>query len=170
MKDYLVVDGYNIIHAWPEFKKPKDLALEHARSKLVEMLSNYAALTGCKVTVVFDAHQVKTPSGRVELVDGVEVVYTTQGETADALIERLVGGLSGKGTVYVATSDWAEQTIIFGRGAFRLTPAELREQVGLVRKAGEAFYSRDTVTDGYLENRLLDKVRAKLEKWRRGKG
>ena len=170
MKDYLVVDGYNIIYAWPEFKKLRDSGLEHARSRLVAILANYAALTGHKVTVVFDAHQVKGLAERVALVDGVDVIYTRQGETADALIERLVGDLSGRGMVYVATSDWAEQTIIFGRGAFRITPGELNDQVASARKAGEALCSQDVLTDGYLENRILEKVRAKLERWRRGKG
>jgi len=170
MKDYLVVDGYNIIYAWPEFKKLRGASLEYARSRLVEILANYAALTGCKVTVVFDAHQVKLPAVRVEMVDGVEVIYSQQGETADALIERLAGDLSGRGTVYVATSDGAEQTIIFGRGAFRVTPGELKDQIGSARKAGEALFSQGALTDGYLENRLLENVRVKLEKLRRGKG
>ena len=169
MKEYLIVDGYNIIHAWPELEKLKDAGLEHARLKLVSILANYAPLSGQKVVVVFDAHQVKNASERSEIIDGVEVIYTQQGETADALIERLVGSLLNEGKVYVATSDWAEQSIIFGRGAYRLTPGELRVQVRRAREESEAHYSRSTPADGYLENRLLEKVRSRLEKWRREK-
>jgi predicted RNA-binding protein with PIN domain len=123
-----------------------------------------------KVVVVFDAHQIKGGGERTEVVDGVEVIYTQQGETADSLIERMVGSLSEEGgPVYVVTYDWAEQVIIFGRGAFRLTPAELREQVQRVKEESKVHYQQTKPADGYLENFLLDKVRAKFEQWRRGK-
>lgn len=169
MKEFLIVDGYNIIHAWPEFDKLRDNALEHARSGLVAILANYAPLAGQKVLVIFDAHQVKNAVERTESIDGVEVIYTRQGETADAAIERLAGDLAARGRVYVATSDWAEQGIIFGRGAYRITPGELRQQVRQARRESEKHYTRDAPSDGYLENRLLDQVRSKLEKMRREK-
>lgn len=169
MKEFLIVDGYNIIYAWPEFEKLKESSLEYARSKLVSILANYSPLSGQKIVVVFDAHQVRNAVERTEIIDGVEVVYTQQGETADALIERLVGSLSNEGAVYVATSDWAEQGIIFGRGAYRLTPGELRTQVNRTKRESEEHYTQSTPADSYLENRLLDKVRSKLEKWRREK-
>lgn len=168
MKEFLVIDGYNIIYAWPEFEKLK-FDLDHARSKLVSILVNYSPLSGQKVLVVFDAHQVKNSPERTEVVDGVEIIYTQQGETADSLIERLVGRLLNEGTVYVATSDWAEQEIIFGKGAYRLTPHELRTQVGRVKREAEGLYTQTSPVDGYLENRLIDRVRSKLEKWRRQK-
>lgn len=170
MRDYLVVDGYNIIYAWPEFKKMKDFTLEHARARLVEVLVNYAAVAGLKVTVVFDAHLVKGSVERVDQMDGVEIIYTRDGETADSVIERLVGSLKDQGAVFVATSDSAEQSIVFGRGAFRLTPAELRDQVNHARKAAEELFAQSTPAEAYLENRLLEKVREELEKWRREKG
>lgn len=169
-KEFLIVDGYNIIHAWPEFEKLREAGLEHARSRLVSILSNYSPLAGQKVLVVFDAHQVKNSAERAEVIDGVEVIYTQQGETADAVIERLAGELTARGRVYVATSDWAEQGIIFGRGAYRVTPGELRLQVSQLKRESEELYNRDSPVDDYLENRLLDQVRSKLEKWRREKG
>lgn len=169
MKEFLIVDGYNIIYAWPEFEKLKESSLEHARAKLVSTLADYAPLSGQKILVVYDAHQVKNAVERTEVVDGVEVIYTQQGETADALIERLVGSLLNEGTVYVATSDWAEQVIVFGRGAYRLTPGELRMQVNRTKRESEKHYTQSTPADSYLENRLMDKVRSKLEKWRREK-
>jgi len=170
MKEFLIVDGYNIIHAWPEFEKLKDSNLEHARVKLVSILANYAPLSGQNVVVVFDAHQVKNADERTEVIDGVEVVYTRQGETADSLIERLAGTLSEKGRVHVATSDWDEQRIIFGRGAYRLTPGELRAQIKRAGRESKELYTRDTPADSYLENRLRDRVRSELEKLRRKKG
>ena len=170
MKEFLIVDGYNIIYAWPDFDKLKDSNLGHARSKLVSILANYAPLSGQNIVVVFDAHQVKNAVERTEVIDGVEVVYTRQGETADSFIERLAGVLSDEGRVHVATSDWDEQRIIFGRGAYRLTPGELRAQVKRAGREIEELYTRDTPADSYLENRLLDRVRSELEKLRRKKG
>jgi predicted RNA-binding protein with PIN domain len=73
MKEFLVVDGYNIIFAWPEFEKFKESGLEHARSKLVSILVNYSHLSGKKIFLVFDAHQVKNSLERIETIDTVEV-------------------------------------------------------------------------------------------------
>jgi hypothetical protein len=168
-QEFLIVDGYNIIYAWPEFDQIRESGLNHARSRLIAVLADYAPLSGHKVIVVFDAYQVKCGAERTEVVDGVEVIYTRQGETADALIERLVGSFSQEGTVYVATSDWAEQRIIFGRGAFRLTPAELKLQVERIKRESKRYYSQVLPADSYLENRLLEKIKSELEQWRRKK-
>ncbi|WP_066640561.1 NYN domain-containing protein [Desulfolucanica intricata] len=169
MKDYLLVDGYNVIYSWPELEKLSNSNLEHARFKLIEILCNHAALTGQKIKVVFDAHQVKNSTGSHERVSGIDVLYTQQGETADALIERISGELTRKGTVYVVTSDWEEQRTIFGRGAYRMTPKELWSQVCKARKDIQYPYSKTVPTEGYLENRLVGDIRAVLERWRRKK-
>lgn len=169
MTETLIVDGYNIIFAWPEFEKIKESGMDHARAKLVSVLADYAALVGQKIILVFDAHQVKNAVERTETVDGIEVIYTRLGETADSLIERLVGGLLDRGKVYVATYDQAEQVIVFGRGAYRLTPGELRAEVRQAKKDSQRFFRQSKPADGYLENRLVPMVRSRLEKWRREK-
>ncbi|MFZ5645643.1 MAG: NYN domain-containing protein [Bacillota bacterium] len=170
MKEYLVVDGYNIIFNWPDFERLRKKNLEHARAKLLDIMVNYSAMSGENVTVVFDAHLVKNSVEHAESAGkDVEVIYTQEGETADSVIERLVGDLSRKGRVYVATSDWAEQSLIFGLGAYRLTPRELLEKVKRLKKEGESHYSASLPTESYLENRLVDEVRKTLEDWRRKK-
>lgn len=169
MKEFLVVDGYNIIFAWPEFEKIKDTDLAHARSRLVSILANHSPLSGQKIYVVFDAHLVKGSVQRTEVIDGIEVIYTQTGETADTFIESMVGELLKKGIVHVATSDCAEQGIVFGRGAYRVTPGELRANINKTKNESRERYQRNLPVDAYLENRLLDKVRSKLERLRRGK-
>ncbi|MFZ5634551.1 MAG: NYN domain-containing protein [Bacillota bacterium] len=170
MKEYLVVDGYNIIFSWPDFEKLRKTGLEHARAKLLDILANYAAMSGESVVVVFDAHLVRNNVEHAEIIgDNLEVIYTQEGETADSVIERLVGELTEKGRVQVATSDWAEQSMIFGRGAYRMTPGELLENIKRVRQEGESRYVSTSPTESYLENRLVDEVRKTLEKWRRRK-
>jgi len=170
MKEYLVVDGYNIIFAWPEFDKMRKNNLDHARARLLDILVNYAALSGELVVVVFDAHLVRKSQEHSESAGkNVEVIFTQEGETADSVIERLVGDLAGRGTVYVATSDWAEQSLIFGLGAYRLTPRELLDRVKRAGKESERHYSSTPPGESYLENRLVDEVRKALEDWRRKK-
>lgn len=170
MQDYLIVDGYNIIYAWPVFERFTGSGIEHARSKLVAILADYASVFGQSVVVVFDAYRQKSTTDRIEFVDGVKVIYTKPGETADTLIERLAGKLLAEGIVYVATSDWAEQGIIFGQGAYRITPGELLTKVNEVKEASKKLWAMTGPLDNYLENRLNDgDVRHKLELWRRGK-
>jgi len=169
MGEYLIVDGYNVIFAWPELEELKKTSLENARLKLIDILINHAALTGLRIIVVFDAHRVKDVQQRVENEHGLRVIYTAEGETADTLIERLAGELSGRDTVYVATSDWAEQRMIFGQGAYRITPKELLQWVERVEMEEKYHYAGGTAADDYLENRLKENIRAVLEKWRRKK-
>lgn len=167
MGDILIVDGYNIIYAWPELDEIKEASLEHARSRLIDMLVDYSAFTGDRVVVVFDAHRVKGAVERSEEVLGVQVIYTHENETADAAIEKLVGEFAGQGTVYVATSDWDEQRIIFGRGAYRVTPRELRARVLQVRTEGQKPYRENPPGEEYLENRLGKNMRRIFEEWRK---
>ncbi|ABO48746.1 protein of unknown function DUF901 [Desulforamulus reducens MI-1] len=169
MRDFYVVDGYNIIHAWPEYENMIGTGLDHCRDRLIDILANFAGLDGSSVTVVFDAHLVKSGMGHHEIIHGIEVYYTQEGETADSLIERIVGDLGKQGNVYVVTSDWDEQKVIFGRGAYRLTPKEFRTQVLKTNKRGREDYNKPNPTEGYLEDKLPNDIRIILEKWRRRK-
>ncbi|MCL6476808.1 MAG: NYN domain-containing protein [Peptococcaceae bacterium] len=170
MKEYLIVDGYNIIFSWPEFEKHRKTGMDHARARLVDILVNYAAISGDHVVVVFDAHMARNNVEHAETIgDSLEVIYTREGETADAAIERLAGELSASGRVHVATSDWAEQSMIFGRGAYRITPRELLDKVRRLQEKARARYVSTPPTESYLENRLVEEVRKAMEKWRREK-
>jgi len=168
MQEFYVVDGYNIIHAWPEFEGMRENSLDHCRDRLVDILANFAAFSGSTVKVAFDAHLVKRGVERSEMVHGIEVFYTQEGETADGLIERIVGELGRQGTVYVVTSDWDEQRTVFGRGAYRITPKEFRIQVKKTNKEGQRNFNKVDPTEGYLEDKLPANIRSILEKWRRG--
>lgn len=169
MKEYLIVDGYNIIFAWPQFAEFRKTDLALARARLIELLVNHAALTEKQIIIVFDAHRGKDFSTRIEEIRGVQVIYTAAGETADSFIEKLAGELSKQHTVYVVTSDRAEQRMVWGQGAYRLTPKELQENILRAAKEGERHYTTEVPAETYLENRLKEKIRELLEKWRRKK-
>lgn len=169
MKEYLIVDGYNIIGAWPELAKLKDLELEEARDRLINLLADYQAYSGMKVYLVFDAHQVPGLGGKYNQ-SRLEVLYTKEKETADDLIERLTTGLTGRRRqVYVATSDMMEQHVIFGQGALRLPARELLVKVKMSQKE-----VRDRIADttsyrgNSLDSKLSQEMKELFEKWRRG--
>ena len=130
-KEYLLVDGYNIIFAWKELKELSEIDINSARSALMDILSNYQGFKGMELILVFDAYRVKGGRRRIEKYHNIHVVYTEEAETADAYIEKTVHDLDRKHRVTVATSDGLEQIIIFGDGASRMPASELYEAVKL---------------------------------------
>ncbi|RLK62797.1 NYN domain-containing protein [Atopobacter sp. AH10] len=126
----LIVDGYNIIGAWPTLANyQKKNQLEEARDELLFRLSEYAKLTETAIVVVFDAQFVP---GIEQVYDQYQlsVVYTKEGETADSYIERTVREcLSPLLLITVATSDLAEQWLVFQQGALRKSARELYKDV-----------------------------------------
>ena len=131
-EDYLLVDGYNIIHAWDELRALSREDLDSARERLIHRLRNYQGWKRCKVIVVFDAYKVKGSPGSVERLGDLFVVYTKEAETADMYIEKTTYALARERRehrVRVATSDGLEQMIILGHGAVRMPAAELEFEV-----------------------------------------
>ena len=134
-KKYLLVDGYNIIHAWKDLKnliegsnatrEQQSLSLEAARFKLLDMMSEYKALKGTEIIVVFDAYNVK--GHFTEKMDylGVHVVYTKEAETADQYIARFTVENSKNLDITVATSDGMIQLIIRGENSKMMTAMQL---------------------------------------------
>lgn len=128
--EYLLVDGYNIIFAWDELKSISRDNLDAARQRLMDILSNYQGYRRCEIILVFDAYKVPRGVGEVSRYHNIHVVYTKEAETADAYIEKATYALSRKKhRVRVATSDNAEQLIILGHGALRLSASAFRQEV-----------------------------------------
>ena len=128
-KEFLLVDGYNIIHAWPELSALMQLSLDGARQALIDILANYQGFKGMTLIVVFDAYKVRGGKGSVEKYAGIYAVYTKEAETADAYIEKTVHEIGHKHHVTVATSDALEQVIVFGEGAVRMSAQEFYKEV-----------------------------------------
>jgi len=128
-EEYLLVDGYNIIHAWDELAELARVDLDGARVRLMDLLCSYQGWRRCRVIVVFDAYKVKGNPGSVEKYHNIHVVYTREAETADTYIERATYDLAKEHRVRVATSDALEQVIILGHGARRLSAREFRYEL-----------------------------------------
>lgn len=172
MADMLLVDGYNVVNAWPELAALMD-NLEHARDKLVDILGGYGAYKDYKIIVVFDAHGVKGPDITLEVLPGkLQVVYTKQGETADSYIEKTAYRMVREGLdVYVVTSDWAEQLTILGVGAWRIPVRELRNEVLQMDKRIHEGYGKTSFNGRRreLEGRINQDVLKRLNEMRQGR-
>ena len=125
----LLVDGYNIIYAWEELRSLAGRELNAARTKLAEILSNYQGFRQISVILVFDAYKVPGGTERVERYHDIYIIYTKEAETADRYIEKAVHRMGSEFDITVATSDNAEQLIIWGAGARRYSAADLQEEV-----------------------------------------
>ena len=130
-----IVDGYNVIHAWPQIaQRIEEISLESAREILIEKLVDFHGATGHQVVIVFDAYSSASASvtAMQEQRAGVTVVFTARDQTADSYIEIFVEQLHKKdryATIRVVTGDALEQGTIFSFGAARMTTRELRRQM-----------------------------------------
>lgn len=133
-KEYLLVDGYNVIFAWDALKALAAVNIDSARDKLIDVMSNYQGYVGCELILVFDAYKVKQNPGSITKHGNIHVVYTKEAETADMYIEKTTHELGRKYKVTVASSDGLEQLIIMGQGALRMSSRGLREEVERVNQ------------------------------------
>jgi uncharacterized protein len=123
---FLLVDGYNIIGAWPKLIRLKNQGdLDRARRKLIETLVDFSSFRDWRTTVVFDAQYQATPSAQEQVSPHVDILFTEYLQTADTYIESRSYQLLKEGypSVYVATSDRTQQHVVYGQGA-RLYSAE----------------------------------------------
>lgn len=168
-KEYLLVDGYNIINAWTDIFDLKKEPLEDCRDKLLGMLSNYQGYKNIHVIVAFDAHLVKGGTEKVENYDKITVVYTKENETADSYIERFVYKMPEDCRVRVATSDSLEQSIVLLGGGIRMSSRELKAEVLSVTKNNKTnSHSHQGKTNTIMSN-VSPELLKKLEEMRRGK-
>ena len=168
-KEYLLVDGYNIIFAWEDLKELAASNIDGAREKLMDILCNYQGFKKCTLILVFDAYKVKGNPGSVETYHNIHVVYTKEAETADQYIEKTVHEIGRKYRVTVATSDQLEQVIILGQGGRRMSARELLEDVIEVRQQiRETAREKRSSEKNYLFDHLDEETAARMERIRLG--
>ncbi|MCR8745937.1 NYN domain-containing protein [Romboutsia lituseburensis] len=169
IKSYLIVDGYNIINAWDDLKHIAKNDLEGAREKLIDLIIEYAEFTGRKAIIVFDAYNIKNSKETVENRKYIQVVYTKEHQTADSYIEKFITSLSKYDDVKVATNDYAEQQIVLGKGAARISSRELKLDLEHAKKSMKEKNSSNQkkIQRNWLEDRLDKETLSKLENIRR---
>ena len=170
-REFLLVDGYNIIHAWDELRElVEDVSLESARQRLMDILSNYKVVQKATIILVFDGYLVKGNIGTVYEYHNIYVVYTKEAETADHYIERVVTSLPKHYRVRVATGDGLEQLIIYGQGAIRMTARELQREVQqMEHELREKYIEKRPPKNNMLADHLDEEALEWLEALRRRK-
>ena len=168
-KEYLLVDGYNIIFAWEDLKELAAVNIDGARERLMDILCNYQGFKKSTLILVFDAYKVKGNPGSVETYHNIHVVYTKEAETADQYIEKTVHEIGRKYRVTVATSDQLEQVIILGQGGQRMSARELLEDVIEVsHQIRETARQKCSSDKNYLFDHLDEETAARMERIRLG--
>ncbi len=140
-EEYLLVDGYNIIFAWPELK---EIALENmdgARMKLLDMLSNYQGIRKCRIIAVFDAYRVQDHGEEVISYHNIHMVFTREAQTADQYIEKFAHENNKKYNITVATSDGLQQIIVRGAGCSLLSARDLNAEMEEANKRIKQEYA-----------------------------
>ncbi|ABN51274.1 MAG TPA: GTP-binding protein [Hungateiclostridium thermocellum] len=163
-EEYLLVDGYNIIYAWPELKKLADENLDGARMKLLDMLSNYQWIRRCHVIVVFDAYRVE--GHKEEIIDyyNIHVVYTREAQTADQYIEKFAYENSKNYDITVATSDGLQQIIVRGEGCALLSARELKAELEAANeRIKQEYHKMNKIDRNYLGDALSTKAKRHME-------
>ena len=169
-KEYLLVDGYNIIFAWEDLNELAKVNIEGARNKLMDILCNYQGYKKCTLILVFDAYKVEGGQGSVQKYHNIHVVYTKEAETADQYIEKTVHEIGRKYHVTVATSDALEQVIILGQGADRLSARNLREEIQRMKEEiREDYIEKQKKSGTYLFDHLPEELSDLMEDVRLGR-
>src|SRR2546430_15269062 len=167
----LIVDGYNIVFAWPDLAAVKDVNLQDAREMLIATLADYAAMTRQKVTVVFDSHRRPDAEASEQTISGVEVVYSGRKTSADHVIERLLFEARASDEVTVATSDALQRDLALGRKIKTVSALTLKGQVDAAlaqrnQQIGDTRARSDIARR--LEDRLGPNTRARPDRPRPG--
>ena len=137
-KEYLIVDGYNMIFAWDGLREQAGYDLSGARERLLDLLSNYCGFHPCELIVVFDSYRVRGGTGSRSSHNNLRVVYTQEDESADLYIETLVGKIGKNYAVRVATSDALIQLTALRAGVLRMSAREFRQELAQVAQQLEA--------------------------------
>lgn len=163
-EEYFLVDGYNIIFAWPELKKLAEENMDAAKTKLLDYLSNYQWIRGCRVIAVFDAYRVE--GHREEVLDyyNIHVVYTREAQTADQYIEKFAYDNKKNYNITVATSDGLQQIIVRGEGCSLLSARELKAEIETSNeRLKHEFKERNKRNPNFLGDALSQESKQQME-------
>lgn len=170
LREYLLVDGYNVIFAWEDLKELAAVNIEAARNKLMDILCNYQGFRKCAVILVFDAYKVEGYALEIQKYHNIHVVYTKEAETADQYIEKVVHEIGRKYHVTVVTSDGVEQVITLGQGGTLISAREFFEEVEITRRLiQEEYEKRRENGKNYLFDHMDGELAKEMEEVRLGR-
>ena len=128
-KEYIIVDGYNLIFAWDGLAALAKDNFDAARHILTDILCNYRGYTKCELVLVFDGYKVKGNTGEKSDYNGIHLVFTKENETGDMYIEKLVEEVGKNYSVRVVTSDNLIQVSALRAGVLRMPAREFIKEI-----------------------------------------
>ena len=128
-KEYIIVDGYNLIFAWDGLAALAKDNFDAARHILTDILCNYRGYTKCELVLVFDGYKVKGNTGEKSDNNGIHLVFTKENETGDMYIEKLVEEVGKNYSVRVVTSDNLIQVSALRAGVLRMPAREFIKEI-----------------------------------------
>lgn len=127
---YLLVDGHSVIFHWSELNRLHAVKPNQARELLVSQLQQLHDCSDWRVTVVFDGKQGAQEKPQP---NQVHVLYSRDGQSADSIIEKIVGQQSDRSRILVVTADEGERTTIEALGAHTAPPEWLKSEIAHYR-------------------------------------
>jgi len=112
----ILVDGYSLLHNWPELARGRPRHSAAARAELIHILTQYQDATGTPITIFFDGGGAPPGVPGNESTRTVEVLFSKAGQTADDLIERAAHRFQPYGEVLAVTDDHAERDTVIALG------------------------------------------------------
>ncbi|WP_296140914.1 NYN domain-containing protein [uncultured Anaerococcus sp.] len=128
-RNITIIDGYNVINAWPNLSDISKSSLESAREKLIDELAEYKSMSGEEIIIVFDAYNLDRPKETISEKFGMKIVYTKRFQTADTYIEKQILKIFQKHNLKVVTDDGQIQILASNKGAVRMTSTELKSEI-----------------------------------------
>lgn len=160
-RNITIIDGYNVINAWPELKELARQNLEDARLALIEDLAEYMSMSGEEVIIVFDAYNLDRPKETIEEKYGMKIVYTKRFQTADTYIEKQILNIGRRHNLKVVTDDGQIQILATSKGASRMTSTELKADIfnnnSKIKRKRKADFNRNFKSFP-LSNELIEKI------------
>lgn len=162
--EYLLVDGYNVIFAWPELKELAEESMDASRNSLLDSLSKYQSLQKCNIIVVFDAYRVQRHREEIIKYHNINVVYTKEAQTADLYIEKFAYDNKKRYDITVATSDALEQIIIRGTGSAVISARELKLEIERVNESiNQTLQEKQTKSRNFLGESISANTKKQIE-------
>jgi predicted RNA-binding protein with PIN domain len=125
----ILVDGYSLLHRWPELAAGAPRHSEAARDALVDMLTQYQDAGGPPVSVFFDGRGPRRGRPKSAAAKSVEVLFSSDHQTADDLIERAAHRFQPYGEVLVVTDDFAERDTVTAVGGMTASCASFIQMI-----------------------------------------
>ena len=112
----ILVDGYSLLHNWPELAPGQARHSAAARNELLRILTLYRDAIGTPITVFFDGAGARPGTPATPSTPELEILFSQGGQTADQMIERAAHWFGTYGEVLVVTDDHAERETVASMG------------------------------------------------------